>query len=677
MINFLFLKVLNMSITASVVILFVLAARFLLRRLPKIFSYLLWGIVIFRLICPFSFTVPFSLLDLTNPKSVENGEVIYISADTLYMEEPDAAGTVFNDGGEVLNLNNMKPLTEREQPVIPVVAYIWILGMFGIVCYSILSFVRLKRKLVGAVKCGENVWMSDYVSSSFVMGLFKPQIYLWSGLSKEEKGFVIAHEETHIRRCDHLIKLFFYLVLTMHWFNPMVWLSYFLCMKDMEMSCDESVMKKMGDGERADYSQTLLSLATGRKIFAGMPLFFGEGDTKSRIKNILNYKKPTMWAVAGGVIAVVILCVGFMGNPSEDLDVSEDNSVATGSSLSYPEYPVYVRTMGVGSVGCEYGYCAVSGRDDEEILAELSQMSGFYFSNYYSEDVALFYTDEPREIKLYHTYEGSTDYEEYVFAGEGYEYPDGAENVKYVIPLPKDYGTHYFFAVISWEDGSEDLMYFSMEYNYNPPSVVDYNKMQLMKNQTGKMEVKYPELYFPSYTMEAFTLRLTLPQGWFLEKRGLTATDITTLRSKEIIGTFLTTYVFNEDGICVGKMGCNYYDLYEGEEDNPQAIYNQVALGNHYQFDVRNSYEVICRSDVIETATADVLYMEPANDGGDTTANYGILSRSREGRVYVALEFESGLVSEEEVLAIAESISFEIRENSQSPSEENGGIPKE
>lgn len=556
MINFLFLKVLNMSITASVVILFVLVARFLLRRLPKIFSYLLWGIVIFRLICPFSFTVPFSLLDLTNPKSVENGEVIYISADTLYMEEPDAAGTVFNDGGEVLNLNNMKPLTEREQPVIPVVAYIWILGMFGIVCYSILSFVRLKRKLVGAVKCGENVWVSDYVSSSFVMGLFKPQIYLWSGLSKEEKGFVIAHEETHIRRCDHLIKLFFYLVLTMHWFNPMVWLSYFLCMKDMEMSCDESVMKKMGDGERADYSQTLLSLATGRKIFAGMPLFFGEGDTKSRIKNILNYKKPTMWAVAGGVIAVVILCVGFMGNPSEDLDVSEDNSVATGSSLSYPEYPVYVRTMGVGSV-------------------------------------------------------------------------------------------------------------------------VDYNKMQLMKNQTGKMEVKYPELYFPSYTMEAFTLRLTLPQGWFLEKRGLTATDITTLRSKEIIGTFLTTYIFNEDGICVGKMGCNYYDLYEGEEDNPQAIYNQVALGNHYQFDVRNSYEVICQSDVIETATADVLYMEPANDGGDTAANYGILSRSREGRVYVALEFESGLVSEEEVLAIAESISFEIRENSQSPSEENGGIPKE
>lgn len=152
----LFLKVLNMSITASVVILFVLVARFLLRRLPKIFSYLLWGVVIFRLICPVSFTVPFSLLDLTNPKSVENGMVVYISSDIINLGEPDTAGNVLNDGSEVLKQSNMNALTEREQrgadvkTVISVMAYIWLLGIWGMAGYSIISFVRLKRKLVGA-----------------------------------------------------------------------------------------------------------------------------------------------------------------------------------------------------------------------------------------------------------------------------------------------------------------------------------------------------------------------------------------------------------------------------------------------------------------------------------------------------------------------------------------------
>ena len=530
MINFLFLKVLNMSITASVVILFVLAARFLLRRLPKIFSYLLWGVVIFRLICPVSFTVPFSLLDLTNPKSVENGEVIYISSDIINLGESDAAGNVLNDGSEVLKQNNMNSLTERaagsrRKTVISVMAYIWLLGILGMAGYSIISFVQLKRKLVGAVKCAENVWISDYVSFSFVMGIFRPRIYLWSGLSKEEKGFVIAHEETHIKRRDDLVKLFFYLVLIVHWFNPLVWLSYFLCMKDMEMSCDENVMKEMGRDIRADYSESLLSLASGRKIFAGTPLFFGEGDTKSRIKNILGYRKPTVWAVAAGVVVLVVLGIGFIGNPSE----------------------------------------RASGQDGGDI-----------------------------------------------------------------------------------EDES-----------------TDHSGVEITESSTGMFEVRYPQIEFPSQTMNPFTVRLLLPQGWVIGERDLEAEDIVNLDVKEILGAFLTTYIFDEDGICVGKMGCNFYEIYEGAEDLPQAIYNQVALGNHYQFDVRNSYEIISRSNMIETATADVLHMESANDGGNVYTNYGILSRSREDLVYVALELESGLVSKEDVTALAESISFEILLNSE------------
>ncbi|MCM1468647.1 MAG: M56 family metallopeptidase, partial [Alistipes sp.] len=497
MINFLFLKVLNMSITASVVILFVLAARFFLRRLPKIFSYLLWGIVVFRLVCPFSFTVPFSLLELTVPKTVENGEVIYISEDILYLGEPSGADGIFDGGdigvpdlGEGLSEPGGRSEGVSAKTVISVMAYVWLFGIAAIAGYSILSFIGLKRKLVGAVKYDENVRITDHVRSSFVMGIFRPRIYLWSGLSKEEIGFVVAHEKTHIRRRDYLVKLFFWLVLMFHWFNPLVWLSYFLCMKDMEMSCDESVMKDLGEGARTGYSETLLSLAAGRKIFAGTPLFFGGGDTKSRIRNILSYRKPTMWALVIGIVVVVVLCVSYMGNPSGDFEVSQDNpetEETTENSRSYPPYPVYVRTMGSGSIGCEYGYCAVSDRDDERILAELGQMSGFYFRNGYSEDVALFYADEPREIKLYHAWEGSTEFEEYAFAKDG----------KYVIPAPKDYGIHYFFAVISWEDDSKDLLYFSVDHHYDPPSSVEYNMVQIVKNQTGETEVKYPTLHFP------------------------------------------------------------------------------------------------------------------------------------------------------------------------------------
>lgn len=517
MFYFLFLKIVNMSITASFVILFVLITRFLIKKLPRIFSYILWSAVLFRLICPFSFSLPFSLLDLTTAKSVENGMVVYVPTDIINLGKPAAAmEETSNAADAAVAYGTPEHLTAEAamETAVIIMVYVWIAGILGVGGCSIISFIRLKKRLVGAVKCEENVWMSDYVKASFVMGIFHPAIYLWSGLTEKEREFVIVHEQTHIERCDHLVKLLFYLALILHWFNPLVWLSYFLCMKDMEMSCDESVMKKMGREIRADYSESLLSLATGRKIFAGTPLFFGEGDTKSRIKNVLNYKRPSAWAITAGVIVVAVLCIGFIGNPSEDAGDSE-------------------------------------------------------------------------------------------------------------------------------------------------------NSVKIVESTTGIFEVRYPEIQFPSQTMNPFTVRLSLPSGWVLGKRDLGAEDIANLNVKEVIGAFLTTYIFDEEGICVGKLGCNYYELYEGAEDNPQAIYNQVALGNHYQFDVRNTYEIIRSNDMIETGMADVLYSELANDGGNTTSNYGILSRSKESLVYVALELEKNLISKETAAIIAESISFDITGDNQ------------
>lgn len=702
-----FPKLLNMSITASVVIVFVVTVRLFLRKAPKIFSYVLWSVVIFRLVCPYSFTIPFSLLNLTNPKSVENGTVVYVPEDIVHMGEPEVSVPVPVVGADISEtINETLPRGSEQTGADPlelpvtVMTYVWLSGILCMAGYSAVSVVKLKKKLVGAVKLKDNIWIADHVYTSFVMGIFSPRIYLQSGLSQREQDFVILHEKIHIKRCDHLVKIFFWLVLMLHWFNPLVWLSYVLCMKDMEMSCDESVMKNMKDDVRADYSQTLLSLAAGNKAFAGEPLFFGEGDIKSRIKNVLNYKKPTVWVIAAGIIMSAVLCICFMGNPAEDDALSDEQKnqiiecvkdmvpnvnertilikASSQNDWNYPNYPVYVRTMGTGSIGCEYGYCVSGERDETKILTDLGKMSGFHFNNNYSEDVALFYSEEPREIKLYHVLEGKTDYEEYPFAGEGYDYPYGAEGVKYVIRVPEAYGMHYFFAVISWEDGREDLMYFSMEYKYNPPSDAEYNSVTITKKASGTTEIKYPQLNFSSRTMESFSARLTLPQGWFLAKRGLSAADIANLDTNEIMGTFLTTYIFDGDGICVGKMGCNYYELYEGAEDNPQAIYNQVALGNHYQFNVHDTYEVLKSNDIIETGMADVLYdFESANAGGSKSVNYGILSRSKEGFVYIALEFEKELVSEEAVKAIADSISFEITGSNQNVPGQNNTIPEE
>lgn len=659
-----FTKLLNMSITASIVIVFVVIARFFLRKAPKIFSYILWSVVLFRLVCPYSFTTSVSLLNLMNPKSVGDGTVVYMEdmIDTGESQDSVSVQIAEVDIGEAINSTlsreNEQSGNESLQLLVTIVTYVWLLGILGMAGYSVISVMKLKKKLVGAVKFKENIWIADHIYTSFVMGIFRPRIYVQSGLPQGEQEFVILHERIHIKRCDHLVKLFFWAALTVHWFNPLVWLSYILCMKDMEMSCDESVMKRMKDDIRADYSQSLLSLAAGRKIVTGMLLFFGGGDIKYRIKNVLNYKKPKVWVIITGIIIVVFLCISFMGNPAERSTLSDEQNIYEGSTKSNS---VYVRTMGPGSIGCEYGYCVNGEYDETEILTNLEKMNGFRFSNNYSEDVALFCSEEPQEIKLYHALAGNEGYEEYAFAGEEYEYPFGAERTKYVIRVPQNYGMHYFFAVISWEDGREDIMYFSMEYQYNPPSDTEYNSVTITKSASGTTEVKYPQLNFPSQTMKSFAVQLTLPQGWYLEKRESSASDIANLSTNEISGAFLTTYIFDENGICVGKMGCNYYELYEGAEDNPQAIYNQVALGNHYRFNVHDTYEVIKANDIIETGMADVLYdIESADAGSSTGVNYGILSRSKESLVYVVLEFEKEPVSAEEVKNVADSISFEI-----------------
>ena len=305
----LFLQVLNMSITASYVIVFVIMARLLLKKVPKIFSYALWFVVLFRLVCPFSFESVFSLL----PAAAET-----IPQDIMYSQTPQIhSGIPIIDQG----INRVMPSPVVGASVNPMQIWIalgelvWLAGMAVLFLYSVFTTVKLYRKLRSATSLSGNIYELNDIKTPFVFGIKKPNIYLPVGLSEYEKAYIIKHEQIHIKRFDHIVKLFAFLVVCIHWFNPLVWIAFYLMTQDMELSCDESVIKEMGSDIKKDYSTSLLSLSTGRKMIGGCPITFSQNNTKGRIMNILNYKKPAFWAVLLAIMAVLITGIGLMSNP--------------------------------------------------------------------------------------------------------------------------------------------------------------------------------------------------------------------------------------------------------------------------------------------------------------------------------------------------------------------------
>lgn len=321
MLDKIFLQVLNMSFTAGIVILFVFVVRLLLKNAPKIFSYALWSVVLFRLICPYSFESIFSLLPT---------KVTPISQDIIYMTVPkiDTGISAINNA-----VNTSLPAATPYASVNPLQIWVflgstaWLLGIAILLLYSIVSLLRLHKQLRNAVHERDNIYLAEGLGTAFVMGLSRPRIYLPTTLSADEKRYILLHEQTHIKRFDHVVKILSFFVLCLHWFNPLVWLAFFLSNKDMEMSCDEAVIKKMGNDVKKEYSSSLLALATGKRIVGGIPLAFGEGDTKGRIKNVLNYKKPAFWVITVTLIAVVTMGVSLIANPVHSVRLLDAKTV--------------------------------------------------------------------------------------------------------------------------------------------------------------------------------------------------------------------------------------------------------------------------------------------------------------------------------------------------------------
>jgi len=338
----LFSQVLNMSMTGSVVILLVMLSRLILKRAPKIFSYALWSAVLFRLLCPVAFTAPVSVLNALKPEVQEASEstsVVYFlpaevsqNLDFTFVPAENQSGTEGVKAGES---------EHTHLDLITVISYVWIIGTGTMILYSVIQYIRLRGKLVGAVVYRGNVYRADYIDTPFVMGIFSPKIYLPSVVPMNERKYIIAHERHHIRRCDHIIKLLAYFALCVHWFNPLAWAAFIQAGKDMEMSCDEAVIRKMGSQIRADYSASLLKLATHKKIIAGMPLAFGEGDTKGRVMNMAKWKKPRLWVSLICLLLCTTILVACAVNPQTagSTESTTTGKVSTSKGLNIRQEP--------------------------------------------------------------------------------------------------------------------------------------------------------------------------------------------------------------------------------------------------------------------------------------------------------------------------------------------------
>ena len=334
-------KLFNRSVTAGMIIVVLIAVRVLLRRAPKIFSYALWGIVLFRLLCPISISSGFSAFRLLS-EPVEKAEQVQLAvydgiADVPTLDRNGAETdmdvqkrgsvsqktetampevTESRTGQNAANSWKTK-LSKKENRILGALYLVWGMGVLLLLCVNMFSMIQLRKKTRASLQIRNRVFLCDEIAVPFCLGIFRPQIYLPSSLTPQEREYIILHEKHHIKRLDHIIKLAAFLALCLHWFNPLVWIAYILAGNDMEMSCDEAVLKQMDRDIRSEYSASLLHLATGRQIIAGGGLSFGEGNPKQRIKNIMRYRKPSFLLMGAVLLVCASLAVCLLTDPEE------------------------------------------------------------------------------------------------------------------------------------------------------------------------------------------------------------------------------------------------------------------------------------------------------------------------------------------------------------------------
>ncbi len=324
-----FLQILNMSMTASYIILAVIIVRLLLRRAPKKYSYALWAVALFRLVCPVSFKSvisifalkPFAIKMEDSILSSQGSEIVHIPENISTMPQPEIqTGLPAVDAVVNQSLPAATPMVSAN----PMQYWeffgmlLWIVGIAVLLIVSAVCLIKLRRRLSAATRLEGNVWQSEKVGSPFVVGLIRPKIYIPYGLAEPALGYVLAHERAHIKRGDHILRTLAYAVLCLHWFNPLVWLAFYFMGRDMELSCDEKVLERMGD--KAEYSETLLSFASPRRFPTPTPLAFGESSVATRIKNALKWRRPRLWVSIIALVLCIAVIAACAANPKAEDD---------------------------------------------------------------------------------------------------------------------------------------------------------------------------------------------------------------------------------------------------------------------------------------------------------------------------------------------------------------------
>ena len=325
-----FLKLVNMSITASWLVLAIIAVRLIFKKAPKWILCLLWGLVAFRLVCPFSIESGLSLIPDAEPLSQESaytpetgkqahGDILDSEGNVIVERNLAAKGDILDSEGNVIveveDGHRTYPEEEQAHGWMYFLSRIWLVGFVAMLAYTAVSYYLLKQKVATAIPLKRGIKQSEYVDSPFVLGIIRPVIYLPFDMAEADCAYVIAHEKAHIRRRDHWWKPLGFLLLSVYWFNPVLWVAYILLCRDIEAACDEKVIQDMEKDERRAYSTALLNCSIHRRRIAACPLAFGETGVKARVKSVMNYKKPAFWVILIALIVSVIVAVCFLTNP--------------------------------------------------------------------------------------------------------------------------------------------------------------------------------------------------------------------------------------------------------------------------------------------------------------------------------------------------------------------------
>ena len=349
----LFLHLLNMSITAGWLVLALVLLRPLLRKAPKALTCALWAVVAIRLLCPFSIESVFSLLPSAEP----------IPQEILLSPAPqiDSGVSVIDGAINPILSESFTPVMGASvnplQIVLAVSAQVWLLGVAAMVIYAAVSYTRVYRRVRVSVPVQDRVYVCDGIDTPFIFGILRPRIYLPSSLSEDDRANVLSHEYAHLKRFDHWWKPLGFVLLSVYWFHPLMWVAYILLCRDIETACDEHVLRNMSKADAARYAEALLHCSSKQRFVSACPLAFGESGVKSRIKYALSYKKPALWVMVLCVLASVTLTACFLTDPLTDTPEAQASDVTLSiKTLDLSAEPPTLTVTYQNNSGNEYLY---------------------------------------------------------------------------------------------------------------------------------------------------------------------------------------------------------------------------------------------------------------------------------------------------------------------------------